>query len=73
MRYVDFVENGFTGRTDFIVTWYSVTNSGLRSNNRFRFQGVKENCIRESMCNILHQPVFSYFSSTEKRYEFWWL
>jgi hypothetical protein len=28
-RNVDFVETGFTDRTDFIVVRYSVTNNGL--------------------------------------------
>jgi hypothetical protein len=45
MRNINFLETGFTGRTDFIVVRYSVTNNGLLS--RFRFQGyvIKVNCI----------------------------
>jgi hypothetical protein len=35
----DFVETGFTGRTDFVVVRYSVAINGLSSNNLFRFQG----------------------------------
>jgi hypothetical protein len=34
----DFVETGFTGRTDFVVLRYLVTNNGPSSNNLFRFQ-----------------------------------
>jgi hypothetical protein len=40
-RNVDFVETGFTGRTDFIVVRYWVTITGLPINNRFRFYGNK--------------------------------
>jgi hypothetical protein len=36
-RNVDFVETGFTSRTDFIVIRYSVTNNVLPSNSRFLF------------------------------------
>jgi hypothetical protein len=40
IRNVYFVKSGFTGLTDFIVVWYSVTSIGLLGSSQFRFQCI---------------------------------
>jgi hypothetical protein len=60
MRHVSLIEIGFTGRSDFSVVRYSVNNNGLRSNNRFRFQGdvgTHGHSYIESMYNVF-TPIF---------------
>jgi hypothetical protein len=55
-----FVRPRFTGRMDFTVFWYSVSNSGLLDNSWFCFQGnlVKVNHIRESMHSVFSLVLF---------------
>jgi hypothetical protein len=47
-------EIGFTGRTDFIVIKYSITNNGLYSNNPIRFQDniVKDHIGQCTLCAV---------------------
>jgi hypothetical protein len=41
-----FLETGFSSQTDFGVVRHSATNSGLLSNNRFRFHGNGVKVVR---------------------------
>jgi hypothetical protein len=63
---VDPVESDSIDGTDFTVVRQSVTNSGLPSNNRFRFQGnvVEVNRMLESMCNDFAPTISSRTSGT---------
>jgi hypothetical protein len=66
-RVVHFVETGFSDRENFIIVRNSLTNSGLKNNNTFSFQGngVKGSGVWESMCNIfLNSILFAICTST---------
>jgi hypothetical protein len=58
-RNANYFENGFIGRTDFIVARYSATSNGLTSNNQFRFQ-----------CNVLKVNLYEkvYAMSLYRRF-----
>jgi hypothetical protein len=73
MRYVDFVETSFTGRTNFIVVRYSSSYNGLPSNNRFRFHGnvAQVSGIRESMC-VFCTHIFLIVSVVRERVIWHW-
>lgn len=67
MQNVDFVETGFTSHTDFIVVQYSITNTGLLSDNfvsKVTQQGeMYMRNYMECLCTFLLLSFF-YWSST---------
>jgi hypothetical protein len=57
---VHFLETGFTSEMDFIVAWYSATNSSLLSNSQFHFQGILVGtCLHQFFHWNQLEPVFS--------------
>jgi hypothetical protein len=67
-RNVSFLETNFTDQMYLTALWYSVTNSRLRSNSRFSFQGniVRVNCIWQNMCNKFSTIFFEVLSKVKQ-------